>query len=68
MKLAVRAQYTSAAGMDEVVFENQVNNWLTKLLPGKRYVINLTLNITGIIVDFEIVPWDKYEMDIPSFD
>lgn len=66
--LSVRGRYTTATGSDETVYTIPVNRYFSQFIPGRKYNINLIMSLTGIIVDFEIVPWDTYEMNIPSFD
>lgn len=64
-RMIIRTEYTKAGVTKEIAFENAIA--LSKLLPGKRYVINMELNVTEIQVDYVVNDWLVNTIEIPSF-
>ncbi|MEG0994317.1 MAG: fimbrillin family protein [Bacteroidales bacterium] len=64
-RMIVRTEYTKGGITKAIAFENAIA--LSKLLPGKRYVINLELNVTEIQVDYVVNDWVVNNIEIPPF-
>lgn len=68
-KLTIIAEYTSNGMTRTVVFEREIQNFVSNIEAGKRYTFNLLFTSFGsMALTRQVVAWEKETINVPDFD